>query len=130
MIPPRGKLVHLLAGALLLLAASCSREYEWTRFGIPASKVEWYHVTLTEMYAMCDPKHESFPNGGLGGCAFYIGKGGTCYVYSMYSEWEAHRVMSGDGLTLYEHEVGDREKPDRPFGHCNGWVHTNPLPKR
>lgn len=101
-----------------------------TRFGIPASKVEWYHVTLTEMYAMCDPKHESFPNGGLGGCAFYIGKGGTCYVYSMYSEWEAHRVMSGDGLTLYEHEVGDREKPDRPFGHCNGWVHTNPLPKR
>lgn len=116
----RGKLVHTLAGALLILAASCASEYEWTRFGIPASKVEWYHVTPTEMYAMCDPKRESFPNGGLGGCAFYIGTGGTCYVYSMYSEWEAQRIMSGDGLTLYEHEVWNETKT---VGHCAGYTH-------
>ena len=120
--------VHFAAAALLIIAASCSREYEWERFAVPASVVEWRHVTVAAMYAMCGHQPEDYPN--LGGCAFYTMNGGTCYVFSRYAEWEAHRVMSGDGLTLYEHEVGDREKPDRPFGHCNGWVHTNALPKR
>lgn len=89
--------------------------------------MEWHPVTVEVMFSMCDRMPENFPR--LGGCSFYAGTGGTCYVYSKYSEWEAQRVMSGDGLTLYEHEVGDRERPEKPFGHCNGWVHQEPAPR-
>lgn len=123
---PRARRAAVYAiAAVALWLASCGREYEWYQAGPQASRVEWRHVSVEAMYAICGQIPESFPN--LGGCAVYAFSGGDCYVYSKYSEHDAHRVMSGDGLTLWEHEVG---RPGKPWGHCNGWMHTSPTPAR
>lgn len=122
---------HLTAAALGWLSlvgvivASCTAEYTWQRRGPPASRVQWIPVDRATMYAMCNQTPENFPN--LGGCAFYTFTGGDCYVYSSISEFQSHRTFSGDGLSLYQHEVGE---PGKPYGHCNGYDHPNVLPNR
>ena len=100
--------VFVLVGVLHL--QGCATDYTWTRQHEAAESVLWRKVSRDEMYRLCNSTRDQAPN--RGGCAHWYPK--ICEVWSMYSEDEAKRTMSGDGLDLYTHEVR----------HCEGFGHS------
>ena len=116
-------LLAILVLTLLALASmqGCATifhpDYEWSRKQAPSTSYEWRVVPRSEMYAMCDSSRNYGPN--LGGCAF-AWPSGHCIVYSYLSEDSAKHTVSGDGLSLFEHEVWNGEKS---IGHCAGFIH-------
>jgi len=105
---------HLLLLAIALMAlyialGGCASEYEWVRAGSPSKAYEWKQVTRDEMFLICATTPAKSPT--LGACAYVTPE--MCRVHSDRTEWQAKREMSGDGLTLWEHEIK----------HCEGWWH-------
>ena len=115
------KHLFLLALAVLCLVGvlhlqGCAAEYKWVRTGLPAQDYLWRKTNRAEVYRLCGHTPESFPN--LGGCAFYDAR--ICEVWSWLPEHEARSRISGDGLSLFEHEVWNESKT---VGHCAGFNH-------
>lgn len=111
--------LRVLALLLALLPAGCFQpDYTWTYKGPRAERNVWITVARPVMYEVCGWTYAQYPR--LGGCTFM---GTTCYTYSYFSENEAKSTMSGDGLTLWEHEVWNS---DKSVGHCAGFVHQEP----
>ncbi len=100
---------------LALFLTSCAAEYDWKKVKDSVYNREWHHVSKSEMYFICTgstdivAEEKKYPN--LGACAFLYDD--PCKIYSKFSEWVAQRIISGDGLTLYEHE----------HKHCDGYIH-------
>jgi len=100
---------YLKVAILSLLLTGCAADYNWIKVKNSVDNRIWYHVTESEMYKQCKTTKEQKPN--LGACAYMFSD--LCDIYSKYSEWQADRIISGDGITLYEHE----------HKHCDGYIH-------
>jgi len=125
MTPRRRKLWLLLAFALLILAGVLTSQgcavfppdLKWKRVHAPSADHKWIELDRDEMDFICKGAPMRDPN--RGGCAFPAPRG-MCVVYSFYSEDEAKRALSVDGLDLFTHEVWNA---DKSIGHCAGFVH-------
>lgn len=114
MTPRARRHLFLLALAILVLLGvlhlqGCATDYTWTREHPAAESRKWITVTRAELFKVCGTNPARSPS--LGGCAFWSPR--ICTIYSDRTEGQAEREMSGDGMTLAEHE---RE-------HCDGKVH-------
>jgi hypothetical protein len=102
---------HLTALALALTVMvtlwACMPDYEWRRVRSPSESYEWIVVPRDKLAFYCGMAEL----GAVAACAWW--NRDKCIVYSYYTETQAARVFSGDGIDLREHELR----------HCEGWLH-------
>ena len=79
--------------------ASFHPDYTWSRYGPPSAAYQWKVVPASQIHSVCNlPKTMA-----VGACVYY--SAGFSTVYSYFTEEAAKRVISGDGETLWEHEM-------------------------
>lgn len=101
----------------LLLLSGCAvlpPDYEWHRTSmLPATSYEWNVVRRDDLYKVCGINPPAMP--ALGACAFNLQQPRKCHIFSHYTEASARVVFSGDGESLWDHEMR----------HCAGWDHQD-----
>ena len=102
--------ILMLTAVVILTTSGCAADYTWRRVGIPSDSYKWIVVPPSAMYAICATTPHQSPH--LAGCAFYAPTG-VCTIYSDRTEELANRTLSGDGISVAEHELM----------HCDGWSH-------
>ena len=104
---PRRAATALIIASLCLAAliymngcASFRPEFTWHRMGPPSASYVWVTVPYDALHDTCR-RPKSMHN--LGACVYYTPQHST--VYSFMDEATAKLRLSGDGETLWEHEM-------------------------
>jgi hypothetical protein len=101
----------ILVATLIAMSGCAMRpDHTWVKTEEASADYRWVQVSRDTMYSICMQRPDTMAN--LGGCAFND-PGRTCLVYSSYSEAHARLVVSGDGESLFDHELR----------HCKGEAH-------
>lgn len=111
---------HFWLPALLAGCAIFPPDYEWKQVYPPALSYEWNVVAWNDLHKVCGINPAALPN--LGACAIRLVGPRHCVIYSSYGEEQAKRVFGGDGESLWEHEVWNK---DKSRGHCAGYDHQD-----
>lgn len=90
--------------------ASMRPDFTWAKTEEASARHEWIQVSWARMFELCRIDPTVMAN--LGACAFND-PGRTCRVYSFLPEQVAKLRISGDGESLFDHELR----------HCAGWRH-------
>ncbi len=113
---------NVLAGLCALALAGCA-DVQWFKMGPPAKAYGWAHVPRKTMIEVCygrpyNPAEDD--DTAMGGCMVTAFGAEQCTIASIFTEEEARTRYVHDDLSLFEHEVWNKDKTK---GHCAGYHH-------